>query len=113
MAIGAFGTGGQLLWTRALKLGDVSALTPISFLQLPLVAFAAWLLFGEDPSRWTILGAAIIFIANAYIAHREVQLARRAATNAPVEAAKPAAEFPRIPQSPSRRGPATAPGRSP
>jgi drug/metabolite transporter (DMT)-like permease len=90
VAIGAFGTGGQLLWTRALKLGDVSALTPISFMQLPLVAFAAWLLFGEDPSRWTILGAVIIFVANAYIAHREVQLARRAATHAPVEAAKPA-----------------------
>jgi len=90
VAIGAFGTGGQLLWTRALKLGDVSALTPISFMQLPLVAFAAWLLFGEDPSRWTVIGAAIIFIANAYIAHREVQLARRAATHAPAEAAKPA-----------------------
>jgi len=90
VAIGAFGTGGQLLWTRALKLGDVSALTPISFMQLPLVAFAAWLLFDEDPSRWTVIGAAIIFAANAYIAHREVQLARRAATNAPVEAAKPA-----------------------
>lgn len=89
VAIGVLGTGGQLLWTRALKLGDVSALTPISFMQLPVVAFAAWLLFGEDPSRWTLLGAAIIFIANAYIAHREAQLARRAATMAPVEAAKP------------------------
>jgi drug/metabolite transporter (DMT)-like permease len=89
VAIGIFGTGGQLLWTRALKLGDVSALTPISFMQLPLVTVAAWLLFGEDPSRWTILGAAIIFAANIYIAHREVQLARRAATTAPVEAAKP------------------------
>jgi len=86
---GVLGTGGQLLWTRALKLGDVSALTPISFMQLPIVAFAGWLLFGEDPSRWTVLGAAIIFAANAYIAHREAQLARRAATNAPVEAAKP------------------------
>ena len=89
VVIGIFGTGGQLLWTRALKLGEVSALTPISFMQLPLVALAAWLLFGERPSRWTILGAAIIFSANIYIAHREVQLARRAATNAPVEAAKP------------------------
>lgn len=86
---GVLGTGGQLLWTRALKLGDVSALTPISFMQLPIVAFAGWLLFGEDPSRWTVLGAAIIFAANAYIAHRETQLARRAATTAPVEAAKP------------------------
>lgn len=89
IAIGVFGTGGQLLWTRALKLGDVSALTPISFMQLPLVATAGWLLFDESPSRWTLLGAAIIFIANVYIAHREARLAGRAATSAPVEAAKP------------------------
>ncbi|HJR73567.1 MAG TPA: DMT family transporter [Luteimonas sp.] len=90
-AIGAgiLGTGGQLLWTRALKLGDVSALTPISFMQLPIVAAAGWLLFGEDISHWTLIGAGIIFAANAYIAHREAQLARRAATTAPVEAAKP------------------------
>ncbi|HVI59737.1 MAG TPA: DMT family transporter [Luteimonas sp.] len=88
-AIGAFGTGGQLLWTRALKIGEVSALTPISFMQLPLTAFAAWLLFGEQPTRWTIAGATIIFAANLYITHREVQLARRAATSAPTEAAKP------------------------
>ena len=86
---GALGTGGQLLWTRALRLGDVSALTPISFMQLPIVAFAGWLLFDEAIGRTTVLGAAIIFAANAYIAHREAVLARRAATNAPVEAAKP------------------------
>jgi drug/metabolite transporter (DMT)-like permease len=86
---GVFGTGGQLLWTRALRLGDVSALTPISFMQLPLVAVLAWLLFDEQINRWTILGAAIIFIANAYIAHREAQLSRHAETSAPIEAAKP------------------------
>lgn len=90
LLLGVFGTGGQLLWTRALKLGDISALQPISFLQLPLVALAAWLLFGETPTRYTIAGAAVILAANIYIAHREVQLARRAATTAPVEAAKPA-----------------------
>ena len=86
---GIFGTGGQLLWTRALRLGDVSALTPISFMQLPLVTVLAWLLFDETISRWTIAGAAIIFGANLYIAHREAQLSRRAETTAPVEAAKP------------------------
>jgi drug/metabolite transporter (DMT)-like permease len=89
VATGVLGTAGQLLWTRAIKLGDVSALTPISFMQLPVVAFAGWLLFDETISRWTIAGAAIIFSANAYIAHREAQLARRAATTAPVEGAKP------------------------
>ena len=39
--------------------------------------------------RWTVLGAAIIFGANAYIAHREAALARRAASNAANEAAEP------------------------
>ena len=90
LATGVLGTFGQLLWTRALKLGDVSALTPISFMQLPVVAVAGWWLFDETPGRWTAIGAGVIFAANAYIAHREAQLARRHATRAPVEAAKPA-----------------------
>lgn len=89
IAAGAMGTAGHMLWTRALKLGDVSALTPISFMQLPLVAAAGWWLFREPVDRWTAIGAGVIFAANAYIAHREAQLARRAATHAPVEAAKP------------------------
>jgi drug/metabolite transporter (DMT)-like permease len=88
-AIGVFGTGGQLLWTRALRLGEVSALTPIGFMQLPLVSVLAWLLFDEGIDRWTVLGAAIIFIANAYIAHREAMLSRRNASIAPCEAAEP------------------------
>jgi drug/metabolite transporter (DMT)-like permease len=89
IAAGFLGTSGHMLWTRALKLGDVSALTPISFMQLPLVAIAGWLLFEEPLDRWTALGAGVIFAANAYIAHREAQLARRDATHAPIEAAKP------------------------
>ena len=89
IAAGFLGTGGHMLWTRALKLGDVSALTPITFMQLPLVAVAGWVLFQEPLDRWTALGAGVIFAANAYIAHREAQLARRDATHAPVQAAKP------------------------
>lgn len=89
VAAGFLGTGGHMLWTRALKLGDVSALTPISFMQLPIVAIAGWLLFQEPLDRWTALGAGVIFVANAYIAHRESQLLRRDATHAPIEAAKP------------------------
>jgi len=89
VAAGFMGTGGHMLWTRALKLGDVSALTPISFMQLPVVAIFGWLLFDERLDRWTVLGATIIFAANAYIAHREVMLARKHATSAPTEAAQP------------------------
>jgi len=86
---GIFGTGGQLFWTRALKLGEVSALQPISFMQLPLLAAAGGWLFGEALDRYTVAGALVIVTANIYIAHREAVLARRAATHAPVEGAKP------------------------
>lgn len=89
IACGVLGTAGQLLWTRALKIGDVSALTPISFVQLPVVALAGWWLFDETVDRWTLIGAAIILAANAYIAHREARLARRRATHALSEAVEP------------------------
>lgn len=83
---GLFGTIGQVMWTRALKLGDVSALTPISFMQLVVVTIAGWLLFDETVDRWTLLGAGIIFASTAYIAHREAVLARQKRSNAPSEA---------------------------
>ncbi|MGN0859210.1 MAG: DMT family transporter [Stenotrophomonas sp.] len=88
-ATGVLGTAGQVLWTRALRLGDVSALTPISFTQLPLVATMGWLLFGEKIDAWTVAGAAVILGANAYIAHREAVLSRKAASSRPSAEAKP------------------------
>jgi len=89
VATGVLGTLGQLLWTRALRLGEVSALTPISFMQLPLVSLLGWLLFNETLDRWTVIGAGIILGANTYIAHREAVLARRAKSQAATAAAKP------------------------
>lgn len=77
VAAGLLGTVGHMCWTRALQRADASLLTPISFAQVPLVAVAGWLFFGEALTAWVIAGAAVIFIANAYIAHREAALARR------------------------------------
>lgn len=81
---GLFGTVGHLALTGAYKRGDASALQPLNFLQLPLVAFFAWLLFAERLDRHTLVGAAIILAATVYIAHREAVLARRTVTDAEV-----------------------------
>ena len=78
---GFFGTAGHMCWTRALKLGDASALTPISFVQLPVVAMLAWLLFGEAMDRYTLAGSVIIFAAIFYIARREAKVHRPAVTD--------------------------------
>lgn len=78
---GFLGTTAHMCWTRALKLGEASMLTPISFLQIIVVAAAGWLLFGEALDRWTVLGAAVVFGSNVYIARREARLARQAVTD--------------------------------
>ncbi len=78
---GFLGTIAHMCWTRALTLADASLLTPISFLQVLVVGGFGYFLFGETVGRWTVAGAAIIFVSNVYIAHREARLARRAVTN--------------------------------
>lgn len=78
---GLLGTTAHMCWTRALKLGEASMLTPISFLQILVVAVFGYFLFGEALDRWTVLGAAIIFGSNVYIARREARLARQAVTD--------------------------------
>lgn len=81
---GLLGTLGHITLTRAYKLGDVSALQPVNFVQLPLVAAAAWLLFDETVDGGTVLGAAIIFSSTAYIARREALLARQQRADAAI-----------------------------
>lgn len=78
---GLLGTAGHMCWTRGLRLGDASLLTPISFVQLPVVVFFGWFLFGETLDRFTALGAAVIFGSNYYIARREAQIAKRTVTD--------------------------------
>jgi drug/metabolite transporter (DMT)-like permease len=87
---GFFGTCGHMFWTRALKLADASLLTPIGFLQVPVVALFGYFLFGEKLDRWVAAGAAIIFASNAYIAHRESQMVRRTVTDPEISAETPA-----------------------
>jgi drug/metabolite transporter (DMT)-like permease len=81
---GLFGTAAHWFWTRALREGDASALTPISFLQLPVVAALAWWLFAETPDPFTFAGSAVIFLSTVYIARREAMLAKRALREAAV-----------------------------
>jgi len=78
---GFLGTTAHMCWTRALALADASMLTPISFFQVLVVGVLAFFLFDETVDRWTVIGAAIIFVSNGYIAHREARTARRAVTD--------------------------------
>jgi drug/metabolite transporter (DMT)-like permease len=59
--------------TRSLKLAPTSLVMPYSFLQLPLVAVMGLVLYGEETSLWTWIGAAIICAATYDLARRETR----------------------------------------
>ena len=78
---GLLATIAQVCMTRAYQAGEVSALIPINFIQLPVVVVCAWFTFGQTIDAATVIGAAIIIGANVYIARREAMLARRTVTD--------------------------------
>jgi len=56
---------------RAFAAGEASFVAPVSYLRLPSVALAGWLLFGEAVDGWTWAGGAIVAGAALFIALRE------------------------------------------
>jgi drug/metabolite transporter (DMT)-like permease len=76
-AQGALGALAQVAVTRAMAKADVSFLTPIEFVRLPLVVLLGYLLFAEAPDLWTLFGSLLIFAAVFW-------LVRRPAVRAPV-----------------------------
>ena len=73
------GVLGHLASTRALSLADTAVVIPVEYLQLPLNAIFAYMLFGEVPSIYVPIGATIIVSAVLYISHRESVRAKEAA----------------------------------
>jgi drug/metabolite transporter (DMT)-like permease len=67
MIVGALVTP-SIIWlvTEALRAGEASAVTPMQYLRLPLLAAAGWFAYGETPDAWAWIGAAVI-LAGALI----------------------------------------------
>lgn len=76
LIIGAIGTAGQIVITRAYACADASVVMPFDYLRLPLGAIVGLILFSEYPDLWTFVGAGIIAASSVYIAYREAKLAR-------------------------------------
>jgi drug/metabolite transporter (DMT)-like permease len=85
--LGALTAMAHFCHVRAYSMQEVAALQPIDFARLPVVAVAAWLIFGETADIWVWIGAIIVFMAGVYISHREAQVKREAARLAAATAA--------------------------
>lgn len=75
--IGFTGSIAQVSLSQALKETDPTIVMPFDFLKLLWATLMAFWLFGEIPDSYIWAGAAVIFSAGLYVAHRERAAARR------------------------------------
>jgi drug/metabolite transporter (DMT)-like permease len=74
LSLGIYGAVGHWLLIKAYRIATASALAPYPYLQMVWMVAAGWLVFGQLPDMWTIVGAAIIVASGLYIVHREHRL---------------------------------------
>ncbi len=74
----ALATFGHYAMTLAFKNAPITALQPISFLQLLWATVAGIVLFGEQLDIYVVAGGAILVLSATYIAHRESVINRAA-----------------------------------
>jgi drug/metabolite transporter (DMT)-like permease len=85
---GLLGSVGHYCLTRAFQAADISATQSAKFLDLLWSALAGWLVFGDLPTRETLIGGAVISGATVWLARRERHHARHAVHEAqPLDAA--------------------------
>lgn len=69
--IGILGIGGQGLITHGLTQGDATALVPLDYSRIPYAALLGFIVFGELPGLWSLVGMALIVISSLYLVHSE------------------------------------------
>ena len=71
LVLGVLASGGQWVVILAHRIAPASLLAPFFYSQLLWVSVLGFLVFGNLPDIWTIVGAAIIAASGLYTAHRE------------------------------------------
>ena len=70
-ALGTFGALGHWLLILAHRRAPASALAPFFYAQLLWATLLGFLVFGETPDRWTLIGGAIVMASGLYLVLRE------------------------------------------
>jgi drug/metabolite transporter (DMT)-like permease len=68
---GAFGSFGHYLLIRGHRLAPASVLAPFIYTQLVWTTTLGFLVFGDVPHRWTIVGGLIVVGSGLYLLYRE------------------------------------------
>lgn len=71
LVCGLLGSGAHYCLTRAYTAVDISATQSLKFLELVWAMLLGWLVFGDHPSTFTLVGGLLISASTIWIARRE------------------------------------------
>jgi len=71
VVLSVMATFAQWLLIKALSLGEASLLAPIGYIALIFATLWGFLLFGDLPDQWTVIGALVIVASGVYVWSRE------------------------------------------
>lgn len=71
VAIGAFGAFGHYILIAGHRLAPASVLSPYIYTQLVWAGAFGYLVFGNVPSEWTLVGSAVVICSGLYLLYRE------------------------------------------
>jgi EamA-like transporter family. len=60
----------------AMRIGEVSVITPFRYTRLIFAMAISWAVFSEPPDRWTLIGGAVIVASGLYTLWRQARLRR-------------------------------------
>jgi drug/metabolite transporter (DMT)-like permease len=75
-AMGSVAGAGQYFLIKGFERSQASLLAPFGYASLIWATLFGFLVFGDLPDEWTLVGAAIVIAAGLYIWHRERTLGR-------------------------------------
>jgi drug/metabolite transporter (DMT)-like permease len=70
---GLLGSAGHYMLARSFTVADISATQSVKFLDLVWASALGWMVFGDVPSRWTLVGGVVICASTVWIARREAR----------------------------------------
>lgn len=77
VAIGLLGGTAQFTMTAAFKRTAVAVIAPFDYLGLVFAMTLGYLVWGDLPDLWLVVGAAIVVASGIYIVQREAKLGRQ------------------------------------
>lgn len=86
-SLGVFGGLGHWLFIHAYRRAPATAIAPFLYMQLLTMVGFGYVVFGDIPDQWTLMGSAVVIASGIYLVHRErvVHQVRQRAAEPPAQ----------------------------